>query len=84
MLRGWQVVNLAQAFNVQYSGQVEGLAKLARLAVGAQKIRLWKSSFGQGSAQRRGWMATWLRKWPKMNPEGPREARMARNVFPNI
>ena len=38
MLRSWQVANLAQAFNVQYSGQVEGLAKLARCAVGAQQM----------------------------------------------
>ena len=37
----WQT--LQKPFNVQYSGQVEGLAKLARLAVEAQKMGPWRS-----------------------------------------
>ena len=37
----WQT--LQKPFNVQYFGLVEGLAKLARLVVGAQKMRLWRS-----------------------------------------
>ena len=37
----WQTLH--KPFNVLYFGQVEGLAKLARLAVGAQKMGFWKS-----------------------------------------
>ena len=37
----WQTLH--KPFNVLYYGQVEGLAKLAGLAVGAQKMGLWKS-----------------------------------------